>query len=503
MRTSNLLSARRRASRISATALAFWLVLVGAAEADTPRALSFEEAFSELMTVSDRLSGEAATVRAARDSLAATRLLHAPLISLDAQELRYQKTLEIQLGGLQNVGGVAALGALSGVEPAAIPGAPGDPVGAITRQVRLALPSAFAGIPDSISLSTRQTLFHPTATAIMQLYSGGAIAAAQDTAKAALELARARQAAGRDDTQLELVRDYFGQALAAEVLTVARDTRDGFDRHLADAEKLEREGVISRAQRLQVQVARDTAQRAVERAEGDYQTAADTLAALVHGGGVSPTTPLFVDSRPLGPVRPFIDAAEGGHPKLREARAGVEAARQGVKLERSRRLPWVYGFAAYNLNRDDELVIEPDWIIGVGVHLTVFSNLDRRKAESAARERRRAAEASERQTRVDLRTNVTRAWNLVETARRQFLELDSSIAAATESLRVQETSFREGVATAAEVTDARNALGQAKVQRAAAAYEYDLALAALLVASGQTGRFVDHLRAADRRVSTR
>ena len=75
------------------------------------------------------------------------------------------------------------------------------------------------------------------------------------------------------------------------------------------------------------------------------------------------------------------------------------------------------------------------------------------------------------------------------------------MAAATEELRVQEISFREGEATTTEVIDARNALEQARTQRAAVAYEYDLSLAALLLASGQTERFTEYLHSADKRVS--
>jgi len=464
------------------------------ADGAAPRVLSFDQASAELTSVSDRLSGDAATVRAAEDDAAALKALRRPIISLDAQVLAFQKSVPLSLS---NVGGGTALSALSGINPTPIPGAP-TPLGAINSQVQQALPFVFASLPNSISVN--QDLFRPTASAIVQLYSGGAIAAAQDAAAAAVALARARRASSQDAVQLELVRDYFGQVLASAVLTIAKDTRDGFDRHLADAIKLERQGVINRAERLQAEVARDTAQRAVERAQGDDQTARDTLSELMHSGGVTPTTALFVDSLPIAPVTFFVEAAEADQPQLREAKAGVEAARQGVNIELARERPWVYAFGETNLNQRNELIIEPDWIVGVGVHFTLLSNVDRRKSERAARERQRAAEATERQTRVDLRTSVVRAHDLVETARRQFLELDSSIAAATESLRVEELSFREGEATTTEVVDARNALGQAKVQRAAAAYEYDLALVALLVASGETGRFLDYLRQADKRV---
>ncbi len=451
---------------------------------------------------SDALSGASAEVRAARDQADSLKTLHRPVVSIDAQVLDYQKTLNLDLGGLKNQAEGAASGALGAINATGVPGVPSDVVSAVTSKVQAALPSIFASIPDSVSLREQQTLFHPTVTAVLPIYTGGAIPAAQREAEAAVALAEATQASAKDMLQVQLVRAYFGQVLAAQVLAVARDTRDGAQRHLDDAQRLEQQGVLSHARRLEVEVARDAAQRNLDQAEGNYRTAVDALTDLVHGGGdISPTTGLFVGSASIGPVQPFLDAAEADHPQLRKAEAGVEAGRQGVKLAQSQELPAVYAFGEYNLDRRDELAVEPDWIFGVGVHYTLMSSIDRHKATSAAREREAAAEAAERQARVDLRTNITQAYDLVETARRQFLSLDSSIAAAREALRVQEVSFREGEATASEVIDARNALGQARTQRVAAAYEYDLALAVLLLASGETERFTDYLHGADRQVA--
>ena len=58
--------------------------------------------------------------------------------------------------------------------------------------------------------------------------------------------------------------------------------------------------------------------------------------------------------------------------------------------------------------------------------------------------------------------------------------------------------FREGEDTAAELIEARNRRSQVQLQRAAAAYQYDLTLAGLLLASGQGEHFDDYLRRADR-----
>ncbi|WP_049470160.1 TolC family protein, partial [Stenotrophomonas maltophilia] len=75
--------------------------------------------------------------------------------------------------------------------------------------------------------------------------------------------------------------------------------------------------------------------------------------------------------------------------------------------------------------------------------------------------------------------------------------LDSSIAQAQENLRLQELAFREGQATSLDVIDARLGLGGARVERAQAAYQYDIALAQLLEVSGQMDRFEEFRRRAD------
>lgn len=93
-----------------------------------------------------------------------------------------------------------------------------------------------------------------------------------------------------------------------------------------------------------------------------------------------------------------------------------------------------------------------------------------------------------------------RAWDLVEAARRSFVLLDSSLAAARENLRVQQIAFREGEGTLTTVLGAEAALAAARSQRIATAYEYDLALAGLLAASGQLDGFADYLARADIRL---
>jgi len=460
--------------------------------------LSFDAAVERLSATSSVRGAANANVSAAEDQAAAVAGLHRPTVAIDAQLLRYQKTFDISLGGVlgqaESVAGQLLPGLIGD-----LPGVPGDVLESINARLEQALPEFFAGLPGSVRLRTADTVFRPVATAVLPIYTGGAIPALKDAADANVEMARARQAEALNLEGVNLVRAYFGQSLTAQALTIARDTRDGFDLHLSNAKAMEREGFLSAGQRLQVQVARDAAQRQLDRAELEHDTAVQTLSRLLDApSGVQPTSPLFVNATTAGPADAFIMSGQSQHPRVAQAAAGHDLAEAGVDLARSRLRPSVYAFGSYNLNRDSALPVEPDWAVGVGARYTLMSSLDRGRMVSAARAQSQAALQVERQTRDEIATLITRTYNLVELSRRQFLSLDSSISAAEENLRIQTLSFREGEAPASALVDARNLLGTARLQRAAAAYEYDLSLAALLAASGRSGEFADYLQRADR-----
>lgn len=461
--------------------------------------LSFDAALARIDDASPGLSGEDHAVRASELIAGATRSLNRPVITTSASVIEYQKTLSLDLTGPKGNAAAAATDFLSQL-PGQFPAGLQQVVGEVSQRVSAALPTIFGAIPDTLQYQTRDTVFRPAITAAMPLYTGGAIPAIQAGADGAVEVARARQAGGRDLSRVGLVRAYFGQQVAAQLTRSTRETLAGFDRHLLDAVKLEQNGVIPHARVLQVQVARDAAERAFIRAQLEEATAADALSRLLdRPAGVSASTPLFVNSQPLPPVSTFLEGIDAT-PQARGADAARHIARAGVGLARSRYRPQAFAFGSYNANRDNALPTEPDWVAGVTLRYTLLSNFDRRKSLDAAREQERAAADAAAQARKDVAGEIVRAWNLVETARRSFLLLDSNLAAARENLRVQRISFREGETPSSSLVDAEATLATTQTQRIAAAYEYDLALAGLLAASHRVDDFTTYLARADRRL---
>ncbi|PXA88627.1 hypothetical protein DMC47_29890 [Nostoc sp. 3335mG] len=467
--------------------------------APAPVALTFDNAQARFEAQSAALSGADNATTAARETEAAVRTLRRPLVTASVQYIEYQKTLAVDLSGPK----ADALGSTQQFLadlPGAFPPGYQDIASQVTGRLSQALPGLFSAIPDELSYRYRDDVFRPTVQAVMPIYTGGAIPAVQNGAKAGVSLAEAQADQLRDASRINLIRLYFGQLAAQSLEESARESRDALARLYSDAQKMEAAGVTPRARTLEAQVARDTAERAYQRAALAHETARQELAQALDLPAVQPTTALFVQSRPMPTVESFLGREER-LPQSRQADAATDVAKAGVDLARSRYLPQVYAFGEYNLNRDQALPTEPDWVVGVGARITLMSNIDRGHTLAAARARQAAAQDGAREARKSAASATRRAWDLTESARRSFLLLDSSIAAAEENLRVQRVAFREGEATVTTVLGAEAALANARAQRIATAYEYDLALAGLLASSGQLDSFSDYLARADIRIA--
>ncbi len=461
MRLSCPRTRMHRALGAAGLALLASLPLAAAAQTSAPPALEWEQARQRLEQVSDALAAADAGVRNKEELQEATRLLRLPEITGEVRRLQFQKTLTLPLGSLAPV-------------------------------------AEAYGIDSPLSFTERDWRTRPVVTAVLPLYTGGLIPAAQRAAGAASEQASAEREAQRQSLTVQLAQAYFGQRLAEQAVVVRRDVRDGLNRHLSDAEKLEREGFATRAQRLQATVARDKAEREYQKTLNDLATLKAALATLLRSGGdVQPLSPLFVQRTALEPVTSFERTAQARQPQIARLRAIVAQAEQGVRVQQAKLKPTIFLFGQYDFRRRDEMLTDPDWAFGIGLKYTFLSPNSRPAQISAARAQQEQAEAGLREAENQVALGVRKAWNELETARQQFVLLDSSIAQADENLRLQELAFREGQATSLDVIDARLGLGGARVERAQAAYQYDIALAQLLEVSGQMDRFEDHRRRAD------
>ncbi|WP_016969188.1 TolC family protein [Pseudomonas tolaasii] len=428
-------------------------------------ALDYVGAQLRLLERSDAIKASSAQVRNRQSLEAASLSLWLPDVSLQARYLRFQKSLNLPLGSLAPV-------------------------------------ASDYGINSSLHFGQRDWRFRPLLNVSMSLYSGGKISAAQSTAAASRRQAEADREGQVGDQLMQLAQAYFGQSLARQAVAVRRQALEGLERHLKDAKKLEQGGMATRAQRLQAQVARDQARRDYEQALANVDTVQQVLAYLLRSPTVIETSdPLFVYTKPIESLESFQRAALRLQPLLASIQAKGDVAREGVNSARADLKPDFYLFGQYDMKRNDGMLTEPDWIVGIGMEYKLFSSQNRPRRISAAQAQVDEVDATLQEARTHVMMGVTRAWNQLSSASKQFMLLASSLAEGEENLRLQILSFREGQSTSLDVINAQMGLARARIERVQAAYQYDTALAELLHISGQSARFSDFQQRADQVLS--
>jgi outer membrane protein TolC len=455
--------------------LFLWVGLWGGFSANASVAgestLTFAEAWQQVRTVNPAL--EAARVETDRrgEERLAARSLYGPQVELSARYTMIDEPIVIDVDSIRSV--------ILGLHPT-VPST--------------AIPSFIEPVQDKHF--TRAQL-----TAVWPVYAGGRIRAAQRAAAAGVDEAEASTRTTSGHLFSELVRRFYGAQLARVVRSMRADTLTSLTEHFRQAELLEREGQIARAERLHAQVARDEAERDLMRAETQVQIAQAALAGLFgRDEPVKPDSPLFLVSEPLPSLATFLRAGEAQHPALDMIDAKRAQAAAGVAVERGRLKPEVYLFGAQELNRSDLTLLDPDWAAGVGVRVVLFERSDRTHRLAAAKLQERRVGLLRDDLRDNLHILIEKSYREADLARRQFASFVSTLELAQENLRVREVAFGEGQGTSLDVVDARLTLLRAETARAVSTAEYVVALANLLEASGQPDRFIDYEASATERI---
>ena len=366
-----------------------------------------------------------------------------------------------------------------------------DPI----RQVILALhPGVPAAAVPPFLLPVQDELFERVDVRLTwPLFTGGKIDAARSAADARKADADASLRTADEGLSTELVRRYFGTRLAGKARDVRAGVLSALDEHVRDARRLEEEGFVSRAERLHADVARTDADRELKAAVHDLALAREALANILTLPGeeapaLDPTTPLFV-VKELPPLEELKRDALVANPSLARIAAAGSLAGAGLEAEKARWYPDVALFGVRELYKPGLTVLDPVWAAGVSARWTLFDGFSREKGIVAARERAARVEALSSRARRDVETLVEKKYRESRKALEQVEAFGAALELGRENVRVRKRAFEEGVATSLDVVDARLSLARVELGRLAAARDFDVALAELLEAAGQSERF--------------
>lgn len=423
--------------------------------------LDLAAAWQRLQQASPRLAAAQAATEVQTARRQGIERLGGPQVSVSGAAAQYHAALTVDL---EAVNGQIA-GAVKALPP---------PLQAIA----VTLPA----LPPSYTYSRSGSLSTASVAAVMPLYLGGATDAARGLLDAEADESRADARRTEHELATLLAQRYFGAQLARRAAVLREDALATVARHDAAAEEMLKTGVLSRVDRLQARAALEEARRAAEKARSDAALADRALAVLLKADApVEPATPLFVDTVALPPLAGFVEAALGAHPGLAKAAAKQAQAERSHEATTALRRPQVFLFGQRELKSGEQA----NWVAGIGARWTLFDSLDRRALDDSSHAQVRQAQLAAEQARQDIALLVERQWRAAESARVQVLASQAQLDLAAELVRLRAAGLREGTGTPLERMEADLHLAKVQTERAQAAYEYVVALAGLLEASGQ------------------
>ena len=360
------------------------------------------------------------------------------------------------------------------------------------------------GIPISFSAHTLiqdQNVFTFGGAAVWNIFTGGKLLSNHAAARAKLEATNEKYREIKDNLTLELVKRYYGLRLARDVVEVRKQVADGIGQHLKDAKLLEKEGMISRSERLHAEVAYSDAMRAYKASLRDANVVEEGLKTLIKSQNanlkdvyVEPSSLLFVYNDSTVDLPAMKENALENNPKLKQLQAKKKIMNAKYHAKTANYLPTI-SLVAYDVAAASHLSeAVPRAAFGVTGNWLLFDGLSRYNDVKAADSERKMVDYEIEDAKFNIESLVIKQYQELMKNKEQYDSSSKSIDDAKEALRTATLAFKEGFGTSLQVTDAQMMLSKVKIERLNAVYNYDVNLTDLLKTNGDTNSILEYIK---------
>ncbi len=441
----------------------------GYAQTSDPGVLTFEQALE--MTYANNRQMDVANyqleIREKQKKAAAS--LRSPKFDLAANYIYMSKDIDLDMNGYKPT------------------------VGGLLEQSQLPIPPDIAaklmGADWRYSIQNRSFAVIG-ATVTIPVFMGGKINVANRVADLEVQTAVRQESEQQAELFSQLAERYFGLSLALQVVQVRKDVLAGMKIHLADALKLEQNGVIPMVERLYVEMKVSEAESELEKAQADVRTILTALNNTLgrESGNVNPVSSMFVIANP-GDVDYYKRLARENNAQLRQVALKERMAREAVKAERSAYMPEVVALGGIDIYNYQLTHFAPRWIVGAGLKFNIFDGLNREFRVGAARKQVKQVEAFSDKAASDIATLVEKTYNRMVSYASRIASYEATLRFNTEYLRIKSVAFKEGTVPSSDLVDASLELARTRIERLQNVYEFDVALAKLMEVCGMVPDF--------------
>lgn len=293
-------------------------------------------------------------------------------------------------------------------------------------------------------------------------------------------------AAIRNELIYQITRGYFSILQALDYVTVQQETIQSFEESLQVARDKYKAGTVIKTDVLNLEVALVQAREDLIRARNSVDLAIVALnTAIGYDFVTRESLPVPEENVSTPPVmKQDFDAIEN-RPELKVIQKMSQAKELLYIKVKRQNYPVLNAYGTYDLDSGDLDSFEGSYTVGLRAEWDIFTGFRNSSAARKAEAEWRAAQQDEENVRnklmQDLKTARIRAaesWQRLETIRK-------SVESASESLRITQVRYREGVAGITDLLTAQVGLTAMRTRSVAAVYDHAAAVSNLERARGE------------------
>jgi outer membrane protein len=293
-------------------------------------------------------------------------------------------------------------------------------------------------------------------------------------------------AAIRNELIYQITRGYFSILQALDYVTVQQETIRSFEESLQVARDKYKAGTVIKTDVLNLEVALVQAREDLIRARNSVDLA---IVALNTGIGYDFVTreslPVPEKKVSTPPVMEQDFNAIDNRPELQVIQKMSQAKELLYIKAKRQNYPVLNAYGSYDLDTGDLATFEGSYTVGLKAEWDIFTGFRNSSAARKAEAEWRAAQQDEEDVRNKIKQDLRRAriqaaeaWQRLETIRK-------SVESASESLRITQVRYREGVAGITDLLTAQVGLTAMRTRSVAAVYDHAAAVSNLQRARGE------------------
>jgi outer membrane protein TolC len=326
----------------------------------------------------------------------------------------------------------------------------------------------FNDVPDVDNLNTKGLVTVP-------LYAGGKNKAGREAAKANTEAARQENEAVRNALGFEVSRAFFTVLKTRQFIHAAEASVDSFAQNVTVARKRLEGGTLLKAEALDLEVQLAVAREDLVRARNANTLAIRALRNLL---GLEDSDFTVADRAPS--LIPPDSGDFSRRPELAAAHQRERAAQQQVRGAKGGYLPRASAFGS--LDYDYGWKYENgggSYTAGALLQWDIWDGKLTQAKVQEANANLESAREEERKLRLALDFEVEQARLELKTAVERLSVTEQAVAQASESAALTRARFEQGLALSTQLIESETALVAARVHRAEAEADQQIAIAAL------------------------